>query len=179
MVMIDQVCWNEMNVNDELTLKCEGQTCQWYEKWLRRTLFQWKYFPVDMVVDPFMRVDKAICNTGFDVGVKEQVAISDPANLVKGHKYENQFENDGDLEKIHVPRVRHDPAETEKRLAMAHELFDGIMDVRLWGHDPYLSLWDPLATWMGVENALYTMVDRPEFMHRILARMTDGYLSML
>ena len=32
---------------------------------------------------------------------------------------------------------------------------------------------------MGVENALYALVDRPDFMHRLVGRMTDGYLSML
>ena len=62
---------------------------------------------------------------------------------------------------------------------MAHELFDGLLEVRPWGADPYLSLWDPISTWMGVENALYALVDRPEFMHRLVGRMTDGYLSML
>ena len=33
--------------------------------------------------------------------------------------------------------------------------------------------------WMSVEDALYAMIDRPEYMHRMLDRMTHGYLSML
>ena len=78
-----------------------------------------------------------------------------------------------------MPAVSHDAAETERRLAVAHELFDGLLEVRPWGADPYLSLWDPHRTWMGVENALYALVDRPDFMHRLLDRMTDGYLGML
>ena len=78
-----------------------------------------------------------------------------------------------------MPRIRHDPAETQRRLSVAHELFDGLLDVRPWGEDPYLSLWDPISTWMGVENALYALADRPDFMHRLLARMTDGYLGLL
>ncbi|MEW6754633.1 MAG: hypothetical protein AB1505_27165, partial [Candidatus Latescibacterota bacterium] len=53
MVMIDQVCWNEMNVDDELTLRCADPECRGYEGYLRRTLFQWRHFPVDMVVEPF------------------------------------------------------------------------------------------------------------------------------
>ena len=32
MVMIDQVCWNEMNVDDELTLRCEDPECRGYEE---------------------------------------------------------------------------------------------------------------------------------------------------
>lgn len=179
MVMIDQVCWNEMNINDELTLQCADAECRGYEEHLRCTLYQWTHFPVDMVVEPFVRVSKAIHNTGFGIAVQEETAVSDPTNAVVGHKYENQFQSEGDLEKIRVPQVSHDPVETERRLAVAHELFDGLLEVRPWGADPYLSLWDPIAHWMGVENALYAVIDKPDFMHRLVTRMTDGYLSML
>ncbi len=179
MVMIDQVCWNEMNIDDELTLRCTDAECRSYEDQLRRTLYQWKHFPVDMVVEPFVRVPKAIRNTGFGIGVHEEIAVTDPTNAVVGHKYENQFQTEDDLEKIRMPEVSHDAETTERRLAVAHELFDGLLEVRPSGADPYLSLWDPIATWMGVENALYALVDKPDFMHRLLDRMTDGYLSML
>jgi hypothetical protein len=179
MVMIDQVCWNEMNVDDELTHSCDDRECRAYEGRLRRTLFQWKHFPVDMVVEPCVRVAKAVRNSGFGIDVKRETAVSDPTSGVRGQRYLNQFETDADLEKVRRPEISHDPQEAERRLAVAHELFDGLLDVRPWGVSPYLSLWDPVATWMGVENALYALVDRPEFMHRLLARMTDGYLVML
>jgi hypothetical protein len=179
MVMIDQVCWHELNQHGELTLHCADAECREYEQRLRRTLFQWKHFPVDMVVEPYIRVHKAIHNVWLGVGVHEQVAVSDTANSVVGHKYENQFQNDSDLEKIRMPVITHDAAETERRLAVAHELFDGLLDVYPWGADPYLSLWDPISMWMGVENALYALIDTPDFMHRLVNRMTEGYLVML
>jgi hypothetical protein len=179
MVMIDQVCWNEMNIGEELTLQCTDPECRGYEERLRRTLYQWKHFPVDQVVEPFVNVGKAIRNTGFGLEVREETAISDPTNAVVSHKFENQFETEDDLEKIRRPQISHDTAETERRLAVAHELFDGWLEVRPWGLSPYLSLWDPLSMWMGVENALYALIDRPDFMHRLLTRMTDGYLGML
>ena len=140
MVMIDQVCWNEMNINDELTLRCTDAECRKYEEHLRRTLYQWKHFPVDRVVEPFIRVPKAIHNSGFGVEVREETAVSDPTNAVVGHKFENQFQTEDDLEKIRMPQIGHDSAETERRLAVAHELFDGLLEVRPWGADPYLSL---------------------------------------
>ncbi|NLF39846.1 hypothetical protein GX586_10395 [bacterium] len=179
MVMIDQVCWNEMNTGGELTLQCTDAECRGYEEQLRRVLFQWTHFRVDMVVEPFIRVPKAILNTGFGVRVQERTAVTDPANSVVGHLFINQFQTDDDLGKVHSPRIRHDAAETERRLAVAHELFDGMLDVRPWGADCYLSLWDPISMWMGVENALYALIDRPAFMHRLVGRMTDGYLGML
>ena len=180
MVMIDQVCWNEMPAGDELTLRCVDAECRDYEVQFRRTLYQWRHFPVDMVVEPFVRVYKAVNNTGFGLQIHEETAVNDPTNAVVGHKYENQFQTESDLEKIRMPQVSHDPAETQRRLALAHEIFDSRLDVRLCGCDPsYMSIWDPVSMWMGVENALYTLVDQPEFMHRLLDRVTNGYLSML
>lgn len=179
MVMIDQVCWNEMNINDELTLQCEDAERRGYEDFLRRTLYQWNHFPVDMVVEPFVRVYKAVRNTGFGITVKEQVAVTDPTNAVVGHRFENQFKNEEDIEKLRMPRISHDTVETERRLEVAHELFDGLMEVRAWGADPYLSLWDPISSWMGVENALYATADKPDFIHRLLTKITGGYMNML
>ena len=179
MVMIDQVCWNEMDVDNELTLRCVDAECRGYEESIRRLLFQWKHFRVDMVVDPFIRVPKAVINTGFGITVEENVSVLDPTNSVVGHLFLNQFETDDDLEKVRIPEVSHDPQETSRRLAVAHELFDGLMEVKLWGFEPYMSLWDPISTWMGVENALFGLKDRPEFMHALVDRVTEGYMTML
>jgi hypothetical protein len=179
MVMIDQVCWNEMNINDELTLRCTDQDCRHYEWLLRSTLYQWKHFPADMVVDPFVLAIKAVQNTGFGISVQEQTAVTDPTSGIVGHKFINQIRTEDDLAKVRVPRVAHDAAETARRLAKAREMFDGLLDVRLSGPDLYISLWDPIATWMGVENALYAIVDQPDLMHKLLRRMTDGYMTML
>jgi hypothetical protein len=179
MVMIDQVCWNEMNLGDELALQCADAECRGYEQQLRMILYRWKHFPVDMVVEAVIHVPKAVLNCGYGIGAKEEIAVSDPTNSVVGHKYQNQFQTEEDLEKIRTPKIGHNAAETERRLTVAHELFDGILEVQPWGTLPWLSLWDPIAMWMGVENALFTLADRPDYMHRLLTRMTEGSLSML
>jgi len=178
MVMIDQVCWHEMDA-DELTLRCEDNELRGYERRLRRSLYQWHHFQVDMVMEPFIRVDKAITSSGFGIDVTEQRAETDPDNDVVSHLYENQFETDEDLERIRMPVINHNETETSRRLAVADDLFDGILEVRPWGADPYLSLWDPIATWMGVESALFALIDRPDYIHRLVGRVTEGYLSML
>ena len=179
MVMIDQVCWNEMNVGDELTLRCADADCRAWETELRRRLYQWRHFPVDMVVDPFVRVPKAVTNSGFGVRVQENLAITDPDNSVRGHGFINQFQTDADLGKVKTPLIGHDAAETARRLEVANELFAGTLDVVEFGVSPYLSVWDPLSTWMGVEGALYGLIDRPDFMRELVRRIVAGYISML
>jgi hypothetical protein len=179
MVMIDQVCWHEMDFDGQLALLCSDPESRRYEEYLRQTLFQWKYFPVDMVMEPFIRAPMAIYNTGFGVTVQENIAVSDPDNSVVGHQYINQFQHNEDLFKVQVPQITHDSVETQRRLETAQQVFDGLLEVRPWGADPYLSLWDVISTWMGVENALFALVERPEFMHALTDRMTCGYLAML
>lgn len=179
MVTVDQVSWNEMNVGDELTLLCEDPECKGYETYLRRTLYQWQHFPVDMVVEPFVRVPKAVHNSGFGLEVLDDVARTDETSEVLGHWYHNQFHSMEDVQKVQTPRIWHDEAETARRLELAHQLFDGVLEVRADGVDPYLSVWDPISTWMGVEGALYGLIDQPEMMLALVKRMTDGYLAML
>ncbi|HEY3280664.1 MAG TPA: hypothetical protein VGN26_00175 [Armatimonadota bacterium] len=179
MVMIDQVCWNEMSPEEELALVCTDPECRGYEDLLRRTLFQWRHFPVDMVVEPFVRVPMAIRNTGLGVAVQEETSVTDPTNSVVGHRFVNQFETEEDLERIRMPEVSHDFQETERRMSVAHELFDGLLEVRPEGADLNLSLWDPISTWMGVQNALYALIDRPDYMHRLVGRVAKAYGLML
>jgi hypothetical protein len=179
MVMIDQVCWNEMETSGELRLRCEDAECRRYEEQLRQMLFQWDHFRVDMVIEPFIRIPKAISNSGFGIVVDENIAVMDATNSVVGHYYNNQFRTLDDVERVQLPQITHDALETERRLALAHALFDGLLEVRAEGMDPYLSLWDPISTWMGVESALYALIDQPDLMHALVGRMTDGYLGML
>jgi hypothetical protein len=179
MVTIDQVCWNEMNIDDSLTLRCTTQENRQYEQKLRRILYQWRHCPVDMVVEPLLRVPMAVTNSGFGITVQEETAVSDATNDVLGHAYENQFENDEDLEKIKTPVIHHDADETARRLERAHDIFDGTLTVVVQGVDPYLSVWDPISTWMGVQEILYALIDRPDFMLAMANRMVQGYLTML
>ncbi len=179
MVMIDPGCWHELGADDELALRCVDKECQGYEQRFRRQLYKWRHCPGDMVVESFVSVPKAAFYSGFGLTVREKTLDSDPDNPVVSHAFENQLQSDDDLEKIRMPRIEHDPAETERRLAVAHDFFDGLLEVRLVGSVPFPGLWDQIAEWMGMENALYALVDRPDFIHRLLARMMRGHMGVL
>ena len=179
LVMIDQLPWNELNVDDELTLRCTDPECRGYEETLRRSLFQWRHFPVDLVVEDFIRVPKAITNSGFGVAPDEVIVTTDPENDVVSHGYSQLFASMADVEKIKVPHIAHDPVETARRVAVAHELFDGLLNVRPAGYDPYLGIWDPITTWMGMNKILLALKDQPKMLHALAERMLQGYLCEL
>jgi hypothetical protein len=180
MVTIDQVCWGEVNKDGGLDLRCENGECREYEQTLRRILYQWENFPVDMVVEDFIKVPMAVGNTGFGISTIEELRAIEGNNDVYSHKFVNQFESVDDvMEKVKMPLVTHDKDETKRRMELASWLFDGIMPVRESGVDPYLNIWDPIATWMSVEGALYGLVDNPDMMHALAKRMSEGYMIML
>jgi hypothetical protein len=179
MVMIDQVCWHEMNVNDELTMRTENPFCHDLETRLRRTLYQWKHMRVDMVVEPFINISKVIRSTGMGIEVKEQRAILDPENDIVGHLYLDQLKTEEDVERIHPPVLELDREATAEVEAAAHDIFDGLLSVRMQGLFPAYNIWDQLSTWRGAQNILFDLGDRPEFMHRIMSRLTHAYISLL
>jgi hypothetical protein len=179
MVMIDQLPWHEMDVDGELVIRCEDDFCRSLERYFRRTLYLWKYMPADMVIESYVEVNKVIHGLDFGMKVEEHTLSTDPMNSVVSHKFEDQLRTEEDLEKIKMPKVYYDKEATMKKLEMAHELLDGVIDVRLQGCLPNNSSWDQISMWKGVENILYDLIDRPNFIHKLMIRLTDAYLTML
>lgn len=179
MVMMDQLPWHEMDVDEQLTVKSEAPFCRWLEGNLRNTLYLWKHMPGDMVVEPYVDIHKVIYGLDFGIGTDENIATIDPENTVVSHQYIDQLKTEEDLEKIKIPRVQYDKEATMKKLETAYGLLDGILEVRLQGYLPNIRSWDLISTWKSVENALYDLIDRPEFIHKLMTRLTDAYMTML
>jgi len=130
-------------------------------------------------VEPFIKVRKAIRNTHFGIGSKEETLATFEGNDVVSHKYINQINSIEDvMTKIKMPVISHDAAETKRRVDFASWLFDGIMPLREEGLDNSVSIWDPISCIMSVEGALYGLVDKPEMMHALAKRYADGYMTM-
>ena len=179
MVMIDQVPWHEMDVDGELTLQCGDEFCRGLETQLRRTLYRWRHMPADFVVEAEVCVPKAIRSTGFGYARKEVTAALDERNDVVGHAYIDQVRTEADIEKIHAPEISPDEQATAAAEARAHEIFDGLLGVRMCGRAPTYAPWDVIVQWRNPAAVLYDLADRPEFLHRLARRLTDAHLSML
>jgi hypothetical protein len=51
------------------------------------------------------------------------------------------------------------------------------MPVKLRGYYIHYPPWDEIAMFRGIENCLVDMMERPEFIHKLIARFTDIYVS--
>jgi len=179
MVMIDQISWHEMDVDGELKLQTEDGFCRGFEGHFRRILYSWKHMRADMVVLPYVNIHKSIHGADFGVPILEETAITDPRNSVVGHRYIDQFKTEDDIMKIKMPKIFHDGEATKRAEEKAHEIFDGILEVRTQGACPGFAPWDRIVMWRAPDNMILDLVDRPSFMHKIIARVTDASLSML
>ena len=181
MVRVNHVPWHEMDVDGELTLLTQDPFHRWMETELRRTLYAWRHIRVDMVVEPFLRIPKVIHGVAENLGIEplEQKIASDEANPIVSHHYSDLFCNDDNLERIQVPEVWLDEKATTEREERACDLLADILPVRMEGHCPRFTPWDRIIEWRGAQKTLISLIDEPEFMHRLMRRVTDAYLGRL
>jgi len=179
MFTIDQIPWHEMDVDGELACQAQDPWCREVETDIRRLLYRWKHMPADMAIEPEIYISKTIRNSGYGYERKEETAALDPHNDVVGHYYLDQIKTDADIDKIHTPLVSLDRETTARHEEQAHAIFDGILKVHMLGAFPWCGPWDVITQWRGVEATLYDLTDRPEFMHRLVSRLTDSFLGLL
>ena len=97
---------------------------------------------------------------------------------VYAQHFENQLPEPEDIAKIQDMHFTYDRLQTEENLEQAHRIFDGIAPVVSGGGPQFhLGVWDQLSMYMGVENIYYDLMDRPEFLHACMRRMTDSVLN--
>ena len=180
LVWINEICWNEMNVGDELTLTCAHPWARDQERELRRTLYQWRHLPVDMVVSDYLACPTLFHSTDF--GIVEDVDIvrtSEDGDVVSRH-FNVQIRDFDDLEKIRMPQVSHDPRATELHYQAMCEVYAGIMPVRKVGQTHiWFTPWDYLIRWWGLEQAMTDLIDRPELVHAGVERLVDALVAEL
>ncbi|MBN1909108.1 MAG: hypothetical protein JW818_05160 [Pirellulales bacterium] len=180
MVWINEICWQQMNVDDELTLVTEEPWAQDQERELRRTLYQWRHLPGDMIVNDYLACPLAVHSTDFGIIEDVDIVQTDEASDIVSRHFNVQIQDFDDLEKIKMPVVTHNEAATEFRYQAMCETYDGIMPVRKQGQTHiWFTPWDYLIRWWGVEKAMTDLIERPDLVHAGVDRMVDAWMVEL
>ena len=180
MVWINEIPWHEMDVDDELTLQAEHPWAREQEAELRRTLYQWRHLPGDMVVSDFLACPLAIHSTDFGIIEDVDVAKTDDASDVVSRTFHVQIQDFDDLDKIQMPTVTHNEQATELRHAAMCEVYGGILPVRKMGQTHiWFTPWDYLIRWWGVTEAMMDLIERPGLVHAAVDRMVDAWMAEL
>ncbi len=187
-VHIYEIPWHEMNLNDELTLTTKDPFCQGIEMELRRTLYSWRHMQADMIVEPVIVQPLCINDTGFGITEQADILRPDVKSDVVSRRYHVQIKDEGDIEKIRMPVITFDAEKTEQEYQMRCEIFDGTLPVEKRGLPLYVrggircfwfNPWDDIVRFTGVREVLTDMFRRPLYVHSIVDRMVDAWLSRL
>ncbi|UCE47575.1 MAG: hypothetical protein JSW47_18495 [Phycisphaerales bacterium] len=180
MVWINEICWNEMNVDDELTLGAEHPWARDQEDLLRKILYQWRHLPADMVISDFIRCPLAIHSTDFGIIEDVDIVKTDETSDVVSRHFNIQIRKPEDLEKIKMPTVTHNEEATEYQYQAMCEVFDGIMPVKKVGQAHiWFTPWDYLIRWWGIEEAMMDMILRPDMVNAAVSKMVDAWMVEL
>lgn len=180
MVWINEVCWHEMNVGDELTLQCEHPWAREQEVDLRRTLYQWCHLPGDMIISDFLACPLAIHSSDF--GIMEQVDVvkTDEASDIVSRHYHIQISDFADLDKIKMPVITHNEQATAFRFTAMNNTYASILPVKKVGQTHiWFTPWDWLIRWWGIEEAMLDLYERPDLVNAAVERMTDAWMTEL
>lgn len=176
LVWINEIPWRELGVEHELTPRCKDPVCRRLETELRKTLYQWRHFPGDMVLDPELTVMIECTPRGSyaDYGIEASETKDATA------AFHPVIESLADVEKLRVPEVVVDWDMTQRRLEILSAAAEGLISVKRQGivhqwHSP----WDQMIHWYGIERLYMDMVDRPELVHALLERFMRALHAVL
>ena len=171
-VLIDEVPWGEIR-DDALMLRCEHEEQRQLEGRLRRALYQWDHFQVDLVIPQVFRVPKRIRSSGIGLEVRDVQIKGDTGAYIASHAYEDQLKTEEDLEALRLPVISYDGDGTERAAELAADVFSGLLDVRITGTYFAYNIWDAISEYRGVQNLLMDLAMRPDFMHRTAGKFME------
>ncbi len=180
MVWINEICWHEMNYNDELTLQCEGEFAKSIEDPLRKTIYQWDHLQGDMVVNNFIDCPAVFTDSGF--GFEEDVDIvkTDDSNDVVSRHFNRLIKEPEDIEKFKEPVITYEKDQTEENFLVMQDIFKDIIEVKKVGPRMlWFTPWDNLIRWWGVQEAMMDLILRPEMVQAFVEKFVDLSLVRL
>jgi len=165
--------WNEIIPSSMLT--CEDELARQWEFYLRREIFWGTEMNDDRVIRPVFDIPHVYTET--DWGMHE-------TRLGGGHggayTWDAPLTDYADIDHLQFPSITVDWDETDRRLELAHEIFDGLLDVRL--HTQWwwtLGLTQTFAYLRGLAPMLMDFIAEPQGLQRLMTFLRDGTLARL
>ncbi len=166
--------WNEIVLAEELV--CHDPLARVWEMFLRKQIFWAENMKDDKVIEPFFDVPYCYADSGWGVELQKHGGenggsyIVDPAIM----------DYEADLCKVQFPEVLIDKEASDTMLALAHEVFDGLLMVRrknIWW-------WTLGMTWdfinlRGLDNLMMDLILEPDKVHAMMQLLSIGYLKRL
>jgi hypothetical protein len=170
-----ETSWNE--IIPPQSLLCTHKVARDWEFNLRREIFWGAEMKDDRVVMPFF--DVAHVHDDPDWGASERLIDTTGVDRT-AYTWESPVKTEADWDRIHTPILRIDFAATDRLVGLASEMFGDLLPVRQktqWW-------WSVGMTWLvirlrGLETFMFDLVERPDFVQRMMHTLSDGTLVMM
>ena len=180
MVWINEIPWHEMDVDGELTLRTTNVWARELEQKMRRTIYQWKHMPADMIVNDYLECPLAIHSTDFGIIEDVEIVRTDDRSDIYSRRFNIQIREPEDISKIKMPRVTHHERTTAVVYETMTELFKDLLPVRKVGQTHiWFTPWDYLIRWWGIQEMMLDLMMRPDMVNAAVERMVDAWMAEL
>lgn len=175
LIYVRAFAWAEM---PQSQLQCADPFWRPYEDFFRHSLFR-ATFEDDFIFEPWITV-QAVCVTppeGVWGLASPKTHTQEPGG---SFVWDAPLKAEDDIERLYDPHHIIDETETARRLERVTEALGDILTVDL-DRAPAYRIWNgdistQLAYLRGLEQMMWDMMDRPAWLHRLLAFMRDGIL---
>ncbi|MBL7201987.1 MAG: hypothetical protein ISS56_17755 [Anaerolineae bacterium] len=175
-IYVRAFAWREM---PESRCQCKDPFFRHCEDFFRESLFR-KTFNDDYIFEPWVTVHAA-CVTpegglwGLEIG---RIPSPDPRGA---WKFDPPIVEPEDVSRLVKPHHIVDEQETARRVSRLEDAIGDLITVGL-DRGPVYRMWDgdistQLAYLRGLEQVMWDMMDRPAWLHELLAFMRDGILQ--
>lgn len=166
--------WNEI-ITAQM-LECEDPMARVWEMFLRKQIFWANELKDDKVIEPYIDVPHCYTDTGWGLPIQKKGGENGGSYIM----LPSLIDYEEDFEKFHHPEYIIDWEKSNQLMELAHEVFDGILQVRRktsWWWTLGLC-WDYIDM-RGLQNFMMDFVLEPEWLDKTLAKLCDGKMAFL
>ena len=173
-IYLHNTTWHQ--TGDEIKLETEDDLSRGQELRLRRMLYHWEHMRDDHIYEAKIYSPVVIRET--DMGINVNATRTD--HEYGAVKYNPVINSDADPSMIPMPEVTVDWEETERNYQRLCDIYDGAIAVEKHGINFFgIAVMDQFIQWRGLQTTFTDMIDRPEWVHAWMDRMTQWHLSRL
>lgn len=177
LIYVRAFAWPEMPASQ---CRCEDPFYRHYEDFFRRMLF-WETLNDDSIFEPWVTVD-ATCITPAEGIWGLPLRWIDSGAPGGARRLDPPIRTPEEARRMVEPHHAIDEEDTARKVAQLHETIGDLIPINV-DRGPAYRVWNgdistQLAYLRGVEQVMWDMVDRPAWLHEVLAHMRDGILQV-
>ena len=177
MVLVFPECsWPE--ILPDSVLQCANDLARAYEKHLRQRIYYWEHLRDDNVTEPWIKIPLAWRSTGWGL-----TPGTIPSPMERGAwAFDPPIKDPDDWKKLRFPDLVIDEEATQRNFEAVRDAVGDILEVKIhrrifaWN---FTGLANLMAYLRGLDQMMWDMAERPEWVHQVMSFLAEGNMRML